>query len=544
MQPDLILTGANLLTMNPGQPSATALAIVGGVIVAVGEDAAIESLAGPHTRRLKLAGETVIPGINDAHVHLWKVGMLLSQVNARPAQAPTLPALVQNFAARAQITPPGAWIEGRGYDETRLPERRHPTRYDLDQASTIHPIVLGRTCGHIIVANSRALELAGINRNTPDPVGGELDRDAQGEPTGVLRETAMSLVRAIQPPVTEAELEAAILGAGRLCPAMGITSIGDPGVDERIVSVYRALDAAERLPIRCDVMAMTIDPAGHRATPPKPWRGRFAKVDTCKIFSDGGLSGGTAALSIPYKGRHDCGLPRFPVAQLTEEISRVHQAGVTVAVHSIGDSAIGQVLDAFELCRAREGAKSEKIFQHSDDISTASRHPRLRIEHFGLPNAAHMEKARSLDVMVATQPSFLYDIGDSILHFLPDALVPQCYPFKAMLEAGLTVSFSSDGPVIADINPMLGLQSAVLRRTRTGRAIALEQSIGVAQALWCFTMGSARVSGMGDTLGCLAPGYQADLAILSANPLTVPVEKLLEIRVLQTLVAGQVAFVA
>jgi len=169
---------------------------------------------------------------------------------------------------------------------------------------------------------------------------------------------------------------------------------------------------------------------------------------------------------------------------------------------------------------------------------------RLRIEHFGLPNAEQIRRAHELGVMVATQPSFLADIGDTILHHLPEALVPQCYPFRAMLEAGLIVAFSSDGPVISDVSPVLGLQSAVLRRARSGRVIAPEQAISVAQALWSFTAGSAIVSGEAARLGRLTPGYQADLAILSGDPLTLPVERLLEIRVDQTIVAGSIAYEA
>ena len=241
-----------------------------------------------------------------------------------------------------------SWIEGRGYDETRLHERRHPTRYDLDRAAPDHPLVLGRTCGHTIVANSRALQLAGIAAATPDPHGGAIDRDERGEPTGVLRETAMALVRSIQPPPTEEELARALIGAGRKCLALGITSIGEPGVDPRTVDVYRRLGAEGRLPLRCDVMAMTILPNGQRAAPPEPWRQGLAKCDTVKLFSDGGLSSGTAALSMPYRNRHDCGLPRFPADQLAEEVRLIFDAGLTVAVHSIGDQVIGELLDAFE----------------------------------------------------------------------------------------------------------------------------------------------------------------------------------------------------
>src|SRR6266536_1875351 len=167
MRPDLILIGGIIHTLDPARPHASALAIVGG-------DAAIEALAGPTTRRVPLAGRTVVPGFNDAHIHLWKEGMLLTQVNARPALTPSIAHIVAAYAERAAHIPAGQWIEGRGYDENRLAERRHPTRADLDRAAPDHPIVLGRTCGHIIVANSRALALAGITAATPDPPGGAI----------------------------------------------------------------------------------------------------------------------------------------------------------------------------------------------------------------------------------------------------------------------------------------------------------------------------------------------------------------------------------
>jgi len=552
MQPDVILIGGTIHTMDATHPQATALAIAGQQIVAVGDDTTIATLAGSATRRIDLAGLTVVPGFNDAHIHLWKEGMLLSQVNARPAVAPSVEALVDAFAARAAQTSAGQWIEGRGYDETRLDEQRHPTRHDLDLATPNHPLVLGRTCGHIIVLNSRALALAGVTAATPDPPGGAIDRDERGEPTGVLRETAMALVRSIQPPPSEHELERALIGGGRKCLALGITSVGEPGVDPRTVAVYRRLAIEEKLPLRCDVMAMTILPNGQRAAPPQPWREQLAKCDTVKLFSDGGLSSGTAALSMPYRGRQDCGLPRFPAEQLAEEVRLIYDAGLTVAVHSIGDAVIGDLLDAFEACLTTDDRPLTT--DHGSALDVGRRSPvlsgvegsvvgrRLRIEHFGLPNAEQLVRAHRLGVMVATQPSFLHDIGDTILHHLPDTLVPQCYPFRAMLEAGLTVAFSSDGPVIGDINPVLGLQSAALRRARSGRVIAPEQAIDITQALWCFTAGGAVVSGAADRIGRIAPGFLADLTVLSGDPLAMPVERLLEIQVAQTWLGGALVY--
>lgn len=530
------LSKAQRAGRNAWWETVSALAIHNGHIVAVGDDNTIAALAGPGTKHIKLEGATVIPGFNDSHMHLWKEGMLLSQVNARPAAAPSIDALIEAYHVRAQQTVVGHWIEGRGYDENRLPEKRHPTRHDLDKASRHHPIVLGRTCGHIIVANSMALRLAGIDRNTPDPVGGEIERDAQGEPTGVLRETAMALVRTVQPPPSEDSLRAAIVQAGQRCLALGITSVADPGVDQRLVGVYQQLDQEAALPIRCDVMAMTISPTGERFQPPTPHVGHHLKVDTCKLFSDGGLSGGTAAISIPYQGRHDCGFPRFPAHELQTEIEQIYHSGNCVAVHSIGDHAIEMVLDAFEACRGAERLSAGRIGSKTT--------PRLRIEHFGLPNNAQLRRARGLNVLVATQPVFLSDLGDSILRYLPEPLVPQCYPFRSMLEAGLTVGFGSDGPVVTRVNPMEGLKASVSRTSPSGRTIAPEQCIDMAQALWCYTAGSAQVTSAAAPLGCLSPGYVADLAVLTADPLTVPLEKVLEIQVMMTMVAGRVVFEA
>lgn len=531
-QVDTILVRGIVRTFDDACPVASALAIRGDSIVAVGDDATIGALATASTRRVDLAGAVVLPGFNDAHVHLWKMGMLLTQVNARPAVVPSINDLIKAFADRAAQTPAGTWIEGRGYDETRLSERRHPTRADLDVAAPAHPVVLGRTCGHVLVANSCALRLAGIGVGTPDPAGGQIERDVDGEPSGVLRETAMALVRAVQPAPSAGELAHALVEAARLCLPLGITSIGEPGVDPRTLAIYQQLDAAGHLPLRCDVMAMTLLPNGERVPVPQLWYGQRVKVDTVKLFADGGLSSGTAALSIPYRGRHDCGLPRFPIEQLIDEVCQIYGAGVCVAVHAIGDQAIGDVLDAFAACR------------RSDSVDRIGLTPRLRIEHCGLPNSTHLARARSLGVGIATQPAFLYDLGDAFLHHLPDALVPQCYPFAAMLSAGLSVAFSSDGPVIGDINPLLGLQAAALRQTRTGCVIAPAQEISIAQALRCFTIGSAIVSGMGQRLGRLAPGYFADCVVLSDDPFRVPVERLLEIQVEQTYVGGDLVYAA
>src|SRR5579864_2345636 len=209
---ELLLHHGTIHTLDPAHPRAEAVAISNGKILAVGALDELETFTHPNTRRIDLEGRTLLPGFNDAHIHLWKVGMLLTQmVDTRLSVTPTIPTIVQAFRARAAQTPTGSWLTGRGYHELTLPEHRHPTRYELDAASGAHPIQLIHTSAHAAVVNSRALELAGITRDTPNPTGGEIEHDEHGEPTGLLRETAMGLIDAIIPSPSPAEFEAALL---------------------------------------------------------------------------------------------------------------------------------------------------------------------------------------------------------------------------------------------------------------------------------------------------------------------------------------------
>jgi len=218
-----------IYTMNPAQPTVEAVTVSSkGRIRSVGAFDAFRTMT-PGARYIDLEGRTLLPGFNDAHVHIWKLGLLLTvQVDARRKNAPDIPAIIRLFRERAAALPAGTWIVGRGYNEAELPERRHPTRADLDAASPDHPIALTRTCGHIIAANSLALRLSGIDRDTPDPAGGVIERDESGEPTGLLKETAMGLVTRAIPPYDDAAMGYAIRAATYHQLRFGITSATDP----------------------------------------------------------------------------------------------------------------------------------------------------------------------------------------------------------------------------------------------------------------------------------------------------------------------------
>jgi len=525
---EMLLYHGTIHTFDAAHPLAEALAIANGRILAVGVLDELETFTHANTRRIDLQGRTLIPGFNDAHIHLWKVGMLLTQmIDARPAMTPTIPAIVEAFRARATQTAAGSWLTGRGYHELTLPARRHPTRNDLDKASTSHPIQLIHTSAHAAVVNSRALELAGITRNTPDPAGGEIEHDEHGEPTGLLRETAMGLVNAVVPPATPAEFEGALLAAADLCLRFGITSITEAGITPDQIAVYRALKEARKLPIRANVMALRYSPDNRKLPLPERYESDWLRIDTVKLFADGGLSTGTAALSVPYPNQNGKrGLPRYSDQQLLALVWDIHRAGLRSAIHSIGDEAIEQALKAIEYASGR--------------LVSRMRH---RLEHFGLPNAGQLARARHR-ASVVPQAVFLPALGDGFLEYTPRELLGQVYPLRAMKDAGLTIALSSDAPVVPDFNPLLGIKAAADRLSGSGRPIAPDQAIEVADALRMYTVNGAVIAGESALKGSLSPGKLADMIVLSGDPLRAPLERLTDLQVELTILNGTVVYSA
>jgi predicted amidohydrolase YtcJ len=335
----------------------------------------------------------------------------------------------------------------------------------------------------------------------------------------------MGLLHGAMPLTTDADYERMVAAALRHQLSLGITMSACCGVNPQLLGVYRAMDAGGRLPARVTAMPFRrVDGVPE----PVPLPGRFVspmlRVDTVKFLADGGLSGATAALSVPYRHADTRGVLRFDRAELEALCRESHDAGWRIATHAIGDVTIGQVLDIYE---------------------ALGPHPlglRHRIEHFGLPSAAQLARAARLGVVAVPQAIFLHELGTNFRDYLPDALLPRCYPLRAMLDAGVTVALSSDAPVVENDNPLAGMTAAILRRDRTGRALLPEQALTAAEALAAYTRGSAIAVGLDDRLGRIAPGYWADLAVLSDNPLTVPPEALSAITVDQTWLGGQLAY--
>jgi len=518
---DLVVHGGTILTQAADGPMAGALAIRDGRIAAVGDAHQVLPLAGPATRRLDLGGRTLIPAFNDAHAHIWKIGHLLTgMIDLRRVDG--LGSLAARLREAAGKRPGDRWLLGRGWNEANLGEGRGPTRDDLDRAVADRPVVLTRTCGHIYACNSRALEVAGIGPDTESPTGGVIDRGADGVATGVLRETAMGLVNTAMPAPTNNDYAAMITAGLRHQLTRGIASTTDAGVAPPLLDAYRWLDAEGRLPCRVNVMASrVVDGVGPVPLPAKS-RADFLRMDTVKFLADGGLSGATAALSVPYRHTDSRGVLRFESSVLLELCRQAHRDGWRIATHAIGDVTIEQVLEVYE-------ALGPGPVRH-------------RIEHLGLPRPRQLERLAGLGVIAVPQSVFLHELGRNFRACLPDRLVAEAYPIRGMIDAGLTVALSSDAPVVEDDSPLRGIQSAVDRLDDSGVAIGPDQSISPAEALAAYTMGGAIASGDEANRGSLAVGKWADMVVLSANPLGVPTDAIASIAVDQTFLAGQLVF--
>lgn len=518
----LVLTNADVW---PGldRPRATTVVFQDGRIAAVGGDQVADS-APAGARRIDLGGRTLIPAFHDAHAHLWKMGHLLTtMLDLRGVES--VEAVVAKVAAFRARRPAGAWLLGRGFNEAAMRERRMPTRQDLDRAAPGQPVVLTRTCGHIYAASSAALAAAGIDAATTAPVGGEIDHDDAGQPTGVLRETAMGLLNRVMPPPTDDDYEAMIAAALRHQLSLGITMSACCGVSPQLLAVYRAMDAGGRLPARVTAMPFRrVDGVPEPVPLPERHVSDRLRVDTVKFLADGGLSGATAALSVPYRHADTRGVLRFERGELEALCRESHDAGWRIATHAIGDVTIDQVLDIYE---------------------ALGPHPlglRHRIEHFGLPSAAQLARAARLGVIAVPQAIFLHELGANFRAYLPDVLAARCYPLRAMLDAGVTVALSSDAPVVENDNPLAGMTAAILRQDRQGQTLLPDQALTAAEALDAYTRGSAAAVGLEHHLGAIAPGMWADLAVLSDNPLTTAPEALSTIHVEQTWLGGQLAY--
>jgi predicted amidohydrolase YtcJ len=491
MKADLLFHNGAILTMT-ASPQPEALAVADGRILALGSKSDFENLIDSSTKVIDLAGSALLPGFNDAHVHVWKVGHLRTTMLDLREQT-TLEGIYAAVHERAAQLEPGTWLLGRGWNEAKL-EGGAPVKSGLDIAAPNNPVVLTRTCAHIHTANSSALALSSITSETVAPAGGELDYSR-----GHAIETAYGLLQRAMPAPMVADYERYILAGLEHLRFLGVTSATDPAVDPVLLEAYRSLEAQNKLPIRVNVLFIRRPDGGSETYPlPEKFNSGFLRVDSVKFFADGGLSGATAAVSIPFRNTEQTsyGVLRFETEELYQLALEAHLAGFRIGTHAIGDRALDQILEVY--------SRLER--EHPNGL-------RHRIEHFGLANQTHLAQAQKLGVFVVPQAIFLHELRTNFQKYVPTEFLEHCYNLRAMIDAGLTMALSTDGPVVRELDPLEGIKAAMLEPMVEGNGITLLES------LQAYTLNGAIAQSDESNRGTLEVGKHADLVVIS-NPFT------------------------
>jgi len=527
---DLVFLNGSIVTVDNANPTAEAVATLGGRITFVGSAEDSRSAVGPRTRVIDLAGRALLPGLNDNHNHPMSFGEMLSSIDGSPGAAPSLAALQAAFRdAATGSRKDAAWLIARGYDDTRLDIHRHPSRYELDEATGNRPAMLVRTCGHMSVVNSAALQTAGITSTTPDPVGGRIERDVSGEATGLLQETAQELVRAHIAPPTISHIKANLRAAGEKFLSYGITSVGEAAISTSDqLAAYQELAREGELPTRVFTM-MLIDDTLDAMTSLGLRTGfgdEWLRIGPAKVFQDGSGGGRTAAMTVDYRNDPgNRGITIYDQAGLNERFTRANAAGFQMAAHAIGDLAITMILDAYETALTANPRQDA----------------RPRIEHCGMCTLDHLARMKRMGVLAIPQPSFIYYLGDSYIeNFTPEQLALS-YPGRSWIDHGIIAAGSSDVPVVS-ADPFVNLRSAVTRLTQDGQKMGPGQGVTIDEAIRMFTLNGAYASFEESIKGSITVGKLADLTVLDRDPRLVEPEELHTLRAELTIIDGIVMF--
>ncbi|MCK5631140.1 amidohydrolase [Candidatus Bathyarchaeota archaeon] len=515
---DLVLINGNIITMDSSRPKASCLAVGCGRIIAVGEKKKVLAESNDATV-IDLHGKTVIPGFIDSHVHGVALGSSLSRINLRGVKS--IREIQRIVQRRVEVTSNGDWVIGRGWDQDQLSENRYPTRFDLDEVSPHNPVLLYRTCGHVCVVNSRAINAAGLTAHgsTEELQGGWIDLDDDtGEPTGILRENALKLISDVLPKPNSDELTGFCLAACQKMVEEGITTVhwivSSPGE----LQILSSLEKRNLVPLRIYIM-IPIEYLGHLVSLgiSTGFGSDRLRIGCVKVMCDGSLGGRTAALEEPYADSIGSrGALLLSREQLEEYVKKAHLGGLQLAIHAIGDRTIGIVLETLK-----------NVIQSSSELEH-----RHRIEHASVLNPTLMEKMRSLGVIASIQPHFIAS-DFWITERLGKTRARWTYPLKSLLEKDIVSVAGSDAPV-EPVSPLMGICAAV-----TANATPSE-NLTVDQGLRLYTLMGAYASYEENVKGSIEVGKFADFVILSEDPYKIQPEQIKEVKVEKTIVAGEV----
>ena len=522
--PDTIFVG-KFLTLDRSHPQAEAVAVSGGRIVAVGSRSDVEALANKSTRRITISG-VALPGFADAHIHVAGVGGELERLNLRGL---TKAEILAKVAEAVRSAPPGGWISGGGWDEGFWQPAVFPTARELDAISGDHPVVLSRIDGHSTWVNSKVLALAKISRDTPDPDGGLIRRNAAHEPTGMLVDNAQELIRRVTPKPTHANQERRIRAALQQLTRWGLTSVHDAGVDLDTIAIYKDLLKRGELPVRVYAMADGEAAITHYlASGPEPDLGNgMLAVRSFKLFLDGALGSRGAEMTEAYKdapGEH--GLQLMNDADLERIVRAARQKGFQVNTHAIGDRAVTRALDAFEKGGVTKGE-------------------RFRVEHASIVTNGDLLRFARLGIIASIQPVFVGEYSRWAEDRVGPSRVRWVLRTRDLLNAGATLASGSDYPASDSGTPIATLHGLVTRQSAAGKPEAgwyNDQRVDVDQALRMMTAGPAFAAFQEKDLGALTVGRYADFTVVSANPYQVPSNDLRTLTIRMTVVAGRVTY--
>ncbi len=516
---------------------AEAIAVRGDRILTVGAREEVLKTKGPDTKTVDLDGRFVMPGFNDAHLHLASGGFEKLSVNLVGAK--TLDEFRDRVRARVDKAAPGEWIVGEGWDETRWPVKALPTRWDLDEVSAGHPVFLDRVDGHIGVANTRALQLASVTVASRDPEGGKIDRDENGTPTGVLRETARDAVKAVIPKPSHDQRRQAIESALADLASQGITSAQDNSSWEDF-QVYEEFEhegklivrLSEWLPFNDSLEELNTKRTSHPAADPMLHTGML------KGFMDGSLGSKTAALLEPYSDDpKNSGLPQYEPVRLNPMTKERLLAGYQIGFHAIGDRGVQMALDAF--ADAEKAAKENKTKAVDGGADY-----RLRIEHAQVATPQQILRFKELKVIASMQPSHLLTDMNWAEARLGPKRAAHSYAWAEFLKRGVVLAFGTDYPV-EPVTPFRGLYAAVTRQSEDGKkSYYPEQKLTMEQAIAAYTTGSAFAEFAEKQKGKLEPGMLADFVVLDRDLTAIPLPKILQTKVLRTVVGGRTVYEA
>lgn len=531
LSPTLIIVNGRVRTMDSARPTADAVAIYGNRVVAIGSSKEIRSMAGPQTRLIDAHGQLVLPGFNDAHVHFLSGGFQLASVDLRDANSQA------EFADRirrfAEKVPSGRWITGGDWDHERWPGGLLPTKELIDRYTPTTPVFVNRLDGHMSLANSVALKLAGVTRETKDPPGGLIVRDARtGEPTGVLKDSAMSFVWKVVPQSSFEEKLTAARAATEHAARLGVTSVQDMSAGND-VGVYQTLLNHGELKTR--VYAVSPLPSWERLARTGV-RAHFGsdmlRIGGLKGFSDGSLGSTTAFFYEPYNDAPDTrglsGDEMFPEGAMLERVRAADRAGLQVMIHAIGDRANDLILAIYERV-ARENGERDR---------------RFRIEHAQHLRPQDIPRFGQVKVIASMQPYHAIDDGRWAEKRIGHERATTTYAFKSLLDSGAMLAFGTDWTV-APLDPMLTIYAAVTRRTLDGKnplGWIPEQKISVEEAVRAYTVGSAYAEFSEKEKGTITPGKLADLVIINSDIFQIDPREIEKARVVMTIMDGRVVY--